>query len=375
MTPNPNGRENPSVATLVVVARVILVLAAAGLVLASFALVYRDDSATAAATVQYACPMHPEVTASGPAQCSICKMELEPLKPRKPGSSETGPSEPAEPADPAKREAPPDPRHAYICPMHPDISAETAGQCPTCKMDLEPMTAENPEPPTAGSIPIAPHFAPGVTWLPETFPPAQPGTAQDRPPIGVAKRRAFVTDVRSAAWLEGPGRLAAVLYRDELIGLAAGEQGRFYPARSPRASIAVRLSDEPPSAWDASTSLVRFVVEAGQEGARDAVSGRALESRAGDVGWLELPSKSRELVVVPESALLRSTEGPYVVVPGADGHSFVRRHIEIGRILAGHVVVLSGLQEGDKLVVGKAFFLDAAARLESRAEPVAKVAP
>jgi hypothetical protein len=245
-------------------------------------------------------------------------------------------------------------------------------------MDLEPV-GEKPQQPQASVIPVASSiYAPGVLWLPETFPPAQPGKPQDRPPIGTAKRRVFVEKVRAPAWLEAPDRLAAVLYRDQLAGLSSGEPGSFFRAAASRTGIDVRLSDEPPAPWDASTSLVRFVVEprkASRGSGREALPGAAPDLRSGDVGWLELQPKSRELLVFPESALLRSTESPYVLVPRADGHTFVRRPVQIGRIIEGQVVVLSGLEEGDRLVIGKAFFLDANARLDARAEPLAEVAP
>jgi hypothetical protein len=191
------------------------------------------------------------------------------------------------------------------------------------------------------------------------------------------KRRVFVDDVRAAAWLERPDRLAAVLYRDELIGLSAGERGKFFRAAAPRVGIDVRMSQQAPEAWDSATSLVRFTVEPGKANDPDVhgFAAEALEARSGDVGWLELPDKSRELLVFPESALLRSTEGPYVLVPAPHEHTFLRRAVEIGRILDGQVVVLSGLREGDRLVIGKAFFLDAEARLAAHAEPAAEVRP
>jgi hypothetical protein len=271
----------------------------------------------------------------------------------------------------AKSVAPAD--HAYACPMHPEVSAKVKGTCPVCKMDLEPIAKAAPTPAPA-MTPIEPRYASGVLWLPETFPPREPGHPRDGPPIGAVQRRVFVDDVRAAAWLETPVRLAAVLYRDELIGLAAGAGGAFFRSAAPRGAIEVRLSGEPPVPWDGSTVLVRFLVvppKAGRAGGDQAVSSQAA-LRSGDVGWLELPDTSRELLVFPRSALLRSGNGPYVLVPGADAHTFARRPVEIGRILDHHVVVLSGVREGERLVVGKTFFLDAQAELESE-QPVAEV--
>src|SRR5262245_48205676 len=107
----------------VVVMRVLLLLGALALAVAGFVLARRDSATASAAAEQYACPMHPEVTANAPAQCPICKMALER-------------------AEPAAAPRP------------------------------ESQTPKNGVRPSASA-----RFAPGVTWLPETFPPAE----QSRP--------------------------------------------------------------------------------------------------------------------------------------------------------------------------------------------------
>jgi multidrug efflux pump subunit AcrA (membrane-fusion protein) len=217
----------------------------------------------------------------------------------------------------------------------------------------------------------------GVTWLPETHPPAAHTKPSDRPILDMPKRRVFVDDVRAPARLETPESLSAVLYRDELVGLSPGERGKFFRAASPRAPIEVRLSDEPPAPWDASTSLVRFVVEprGAQTKGADAQHGSLPALRPGDVGWLELEDRSRELLVFPESALLRSSEGPYVLVASDGERTFTRRPLQIGRILKGHVVVLSGLREDDRIVVQSAFFIDTERSREPKTEPIAGALP
>jgi multidrug efflux pump subunit AcrA (membrane-fusion protein) len=93
------------------------------------------------------------------------------------------------------------------------------------------------------------------------------------------------------------------------------------------------------------------------------------------VGWLEIDDKSRELLVFPESALLRSNEGPHVLVAGPSDGTFARRSLQIGRILKGHVVVLSGLREDERIVVSNAFFLDPDRSREPRSEPIAGALP
>jgi FtsP/CotA-like multicopper oxidase with cupredoxin domain len=65
----------------------------------------------------YACPMHPEVTATEPERCPKCGMTLLPVQAA--GSTVTW----------------------YACPMHPDVTAAVPGTCPTCGMKLVPAAA------------------------------------------------------------------------------------------------------------------------------------------------------------------------------------------------------------------------------------------
>ena len=72
-------------------------------------LLYGADDTPASA---YACPMHPEVTATEPATCPRCGMKLV--------------------AAPAQTPV------SYACPMHPDVTATEPGTCPQCGMKLVP---------------------------------------------------------------------------------------------------------------------------------------------------------------------------------------------------------------------------------------------
>jgi FtsP/CotA-like multicopper oxidase with cupredoxin domain len=70
-------------------------------------LLYGGDDTPASA---YACPMHPEVTATEPETCPKCGMKLVAVQAGTPAS--------------------------YACPMHPDVTATEAGTCPQCGMKL-----------------------------------------------------------------------------------------------------------------------------------------------------------------------------------------------------------------------------------------------
>ncbi len=71
-----------------------------------------DQRAPHEAHLAYSCPMHPEVSQSSSGNCPRCGMMLEPT---------------ASPAVEAK----------YTCPMHPEVVASGPGRCPKCGMPLE----------------------------------------------------------------------------------------------------------------------------------------------------------------------------------------------------------------------------------------------
>jgi FtsP/CotA-like multicopper oxidase with cupredoxin domain len=72
-------------------------------------ILYGDAEAVADS---YACPMHPEVTATTPETCPKCGMKLVAVQPT-----------------------------AYACPMHPEVTATTPETCPKCGMKLVPSQA------------------------------------------------------------------------------------------------------------------------------------------------------------------------------------------------------------------------------------------
>ncbi|MGI9071852.1 MAG: heavy metal translocating P-type ATPase [Bryobacteraceae bacterium] len=83
-------------------------------------------TAPQAQSIDYTCPMDPEVRQKEPGACPKCGMALEPASLQ-----------------------PPPKRVEYTCPMHPEIIRDQPGSCPICGMALEPreITGEevNPE--------------------------------------------------------------------------------------------------------------------------------------------------------------------------------------------------------------------------------------
>jgi hypothetical protein len=221
---------------------------------------------------------------------------------------------------------------SYACPMHPEVTSPTASQCPICRMALERIGAGKP---------VA---APVVT--------------------DVVKQRVFIKEARAPGWVAADRVVEAVFERADLVGLEPGDRGQFFRAATPTTGIEVSLAPAAPVAWDGSTSKARFVV------------GPSVGTLTpGETGWITLAPKKRALLVVPSSAVLQSPRGPYVLAAATERGPFVSRPVEIGKVLYGVAAVLSGLREGERVVVTDAFFWAAQRQLEGQAGGPSPVTP
>ncbi len=229
----------------------------------------------------------------------------------------------------------------YVCPMHPAVRSRAPGTCPICGMALEPwrvMSAEDtPTAPDSGAPRVLDYE------------------------IITVRPRAIAREGRAPAWIESPGVVVALLYEDEIAAASAADTLSFVPGAAPARSLAVHRTDRQPRAWDETTFRVEFRVE-----------GDAMV--AGRVGWLKLPGEAPPLVV-PDGALVRAPEGPYVFVASADGHAFSRRPVRVGRGFFGVSAIVAGLSAGERVVVSNAFFLDAEERLRAQPPETRRSAP
>ena len=81
--------------------------------------------------------------------------------------------------------------------------------------------------------------------------------------------------------------------------------------------------------------------------------------RAGEVGWLTLSPKPREILMVPAAAVVDGPAGTYVLVAAPERNSVSPRAVTLGRISNGTAALVSGVREGEQVVARGTFFLDA----------------
>src|SRR6187549_1214451 len=115
---------------------------------------------------------------------------------------------------------------SFVCPMHPEVKSPSPGDCPICRMALEPMAN------TATAEPAALQLATVSKEL----------RAFDA--VSRVKRFDTSQEMRFAAWAESRDAGVALIYRDQAKLLVPGEEGQFWPLTEPGASRTIRVGDE-----------------------------------------------------------------------------------------------------------------------------------
>jgi hypothetical protein len=234
----------------------------------------------------------------------------------------------------------------YACPMHPTVISAAPGECPICRMALAPQASKAAA--SAGTEPAS-----------LTLPPGKRLAGFDS--VSRVKQFESSFDMRAWAWAESRDVGVALYPRDQAQMLKPGEEGLFEPESGPRGplphGIKVHLTDQVPEPWDASTALVRFRL--------DDHAGAALEPK--EIGSVKFALRLRNGLVVKESAIIQSPEGPYVLIASDDRRTFTKRPVQIGATMYEYADVVGGLRENEYAVALHTFVLDSERRLGRRA--------
>ena len=236
----------------------------------------------------------------------------------------------------------------YVCPMHSEVTSPGPGDCPICGMALEEVDAANhvamPDDPAAtGAQDIA------LTALRASA----EATSLLRFSVAQARRNVNPGEVFAPAVAEADGTITARLYRDELATLAPDEHAEFVPTAAPDAPVKVwRDAQEP--AVHTTLADVEFHVEPG-----------APAPPPGQIGWVKLSYKTRDMLVVRASSVIQSADGPYVLVFSAQKGTLARRKVEVGKEFAGMTAIVGGLRDKEFVVMAHTFSFDAERRLQA----------
>ncbi len=297
----------------------------------------------------------------------------------------------------------------YTCPMHHQIHKDHPGDCPICHMKLVPVYEERTSPNPRlnkererGGVTISPERQQLIglrTVAAEKKPAIQEirtvGRVAFDPELAIAQTE-FVEIAKNV-----PSLKSAAVSRLKLLGM--GDQEIRDLTRKGKVSSNLTLPEPGDSVWIYAT-LYQGEIEAVQPGQEASIvlpSGgepftgivRAVDRvidpttrsararievlRAGGVlrpeSYLNVVLKIDLgiALTIPKSAVIDTGTRKVAFVVGEDNH-FQSRDITTGSEVGDEIVVLEGLQEGEKVVSSAAFFVDSESQLKAAVSDVGK---
>jgi hypothetical protein len=254
---------------------------------------------------------------------------------------------------------------AYYCPMHPQIQQDQPGQCPVCFMDLVAKGA--PDRMTGGEGETLPESLKGLA--PVHLSPWKQQLIGVR--LEAASRRPVKRLIRTVGRFGGGG-FAAAASDFAATGVSGGGGGRYVVADvyaldipflkrgqrawvSPFSGSGEKASGRVAAVYpydETQSRITRVRIDLDRPAGREIYANVEIESDAG-------PRLS-----VPPEAVLDSGIARYVFLEGQPGY-FTPREVTVGFKGEDLWEVASGLKEGDRVVVGANFLMDADSKLKA----------
>src|SRR6185312_12877033 len=231
----------------------------------------------------------------------------------------------------------------WTCPMHPQIHATHAGECPICHMKLVPVKAEAAQSAQSHRAAIQP-------------------SEDQLELIGIQKQQVERMDLTVAIPISGrllsPSKVAFQIYESDLIDVKPGLSftGSSSLAEGGEISGTIASVD---SIVDPTSRTVR-VVGVIQQGPK------ALLAETPFSGVITVHLKNR--VSIPESSVLHTGTGDLVYLFG-DDHKLTPQKVKLGLKSEGFYEVLSGLEPGQFISSGPNFLIDSEAKIRGTSEP------
>lgn len=229
----------------------------------------------------------------------------------------------------------------WTCPMHPQIHADKAGECPICHMNLvqvkQQTVIKNENTQGEGRASVLP--TPGQMQL-----------------LGVQRYTVEKMDLKLLLPISGrflsSSSIAFQVYESDLRyvkpGLNFKGESSFYPEEEILGTISSVDSIVDP------TSRTVRVIGAVKKGPR------GLFSETSFRGVVEIELKDK--IAIPESSVLHTGAGDLVYLFAAN-NQLSAKYIKLGQKTESFFEVLGGLQAGDTISSGPNFLLDSEAKI------------
>ena len=148
--------------------------------------------------------------------------------------------------------------------------------------------------------------------------------------------------------------LVASLYPHQLAVVRAGDVATFTTPSLPGHVFSTKVDLVYPE-MDLATRTAR---------ARFRVENKELNLRPGQFGIVEIAGRHVDALTIPMDAVVDTGRSVYVFIAG-EGGRFEARDVELGEQIGARFVVRAGLREGERVVSGATFLIDAESRLQA----------